>query len=70
MTGGVGFTGYHLIEELLKHRYRLTALDELSTGKLENVRPLIEPSWHYIHLFLSLQASIQSRRGNPWDCFG
>ena len=43
--------GYHLIEELLKHRYRLTALDDLSTGKLENVRPLIEPSWHYIHLF-------------------
>ena len=58
MTGGVVFMGYHLIEELLKHWYKVIILDDLSTGKLENVRPLIEPSWHHIHLFLSLRASI------------
>jgi len=36
----------HLVEELLKRRYRIIIFDDLSTGKLENITLLIEPSWH------------------------
>jgi len=38
--------GSHLVEELMKCRYEVIILDDLSTGKLENIRLLIEPSWH------------------------
>lgn len=46
VTGGAGFIGSHLAEELLKHRCQVIILDDLSTGKLENVSHLIEPSCH------------------------
>ncbi len=37
ITGGAGFIGSHLTEELLKRGYRVTVLDDLSTGRLENL---------------------------------
>jgi len=40
VTGGAGFIGSHLAEELLKRRYKVIILDDLSTGKLENIRLL------------------------------
>ena len=46
LTGGTGFRGSHLVAELLKHWYKVIILDDLSTGRLENIRLLIEPSWH------------------------
>lgn len=46
VTGGAGFIGSHLAEELLRRRYRVIIIDDLSTGKLENIRHLIEPSCH------------------------
>lgn len=42
VTGGAGFIGSHLVEELLKHDYHVVILDDLSTGRLENIAPLIE----------------------------
>lgn len=38
VTGGAGFIGSHLITELLKRNYSVTALDNLYSGKLENLR--------------------------------
>jgi len=46
VTGGAGFIGSHLAEELLKRRYKVIILDDLSTGKLQNVGHLTEPSCH------------------------
>jgi UDP-glucose 4-epimerase len=41
VTGGVGFIGSQLAEELLKRRYKVIILDDLSTGKLENITHIL-----------------------------
>jgi len=40
VTGGAGFIGSFLCEELLKRGYRVYAVDNLSTGSLANIRHL------------------------------
>jgi len=40
VTGGAGFIGSHLVERLLADGHTVTALDNLSTGKYENVAHL------------------------------
>jgi UDP-glucose 4-epimerase len=42
ITGGAGFVGSHLAEELSKCDYHVIILDDLSTGKLENIAPWLE----------------------------
>lgn len=37
VTGGAGFIGSNLCEAILKMRYQVKCLDDLSTGKIENV---------------------------------
>jgi UDP-glucose 4-epimerase len=39
ITGGAGFIGSHLAERLLNEGHRVTLLDDLSTGRLENLAP-------------------------------
>lgn len=40
VTGGAGFIGGHLCERLLQQGYRVVAIDNLSTGRLENIAHL------------------------------
>ena len=40
MTGGAGFIGSHLTEELLNRRYRVTVIDDFSAGKMKNIEHL------------------------------
>lgn len=40
ITGGAGFIGSHLAEELLNRGERVILLDDLSTGSMENIRHL------------------------------
>lgn len=40
ITGGAGFIGSHLCELLVHQGYRVVAIDDLSTGKLENIAHL------------------------------
>lgn len=42
VTGGAGFIGSNLCETLLKDGYRVRCLDDLSTGREENVVPFLE----------------------------
>jgi UDP-glucose 4-epimerase len=37
VTGGAGFIGSHLCERLVAHGHAVTVLDDLSTGRLENI---------------------------------
>lgn len=40
ITGGAGFIGSHLSDCLLKQKYEVVALDNLSTGRIENIAHL------------------------------
>ncbi len=42
VTGGAGFIGSHLSEELAQRDYSLTIIDDLSTGKRENLSAIIK----------------------------
>jgi len=37
VTGGAGFIGSHLVDELVKQNHEVTVLDDLSTGRIENL---------------------------------
>lgn len=42
VTGGAGFIGSNLCEHLLKEGHTVRCLDNFSTGKIENLLPLLE----------------------------
>jgi UDP-glucose 4-epimerase len=44
ITGGAGFIGSHLAEELLRRGDHVHVLDDLSTGAMDNIRPLRQHS--------------------------
>ncbi|OGQ61250.1 MAG: nucleoside-diphosphate sugar epimerase [Deltaproteobacteria bacterium RIFCSPLOWO2_12_FULL_38_8] len=44
VTGGAGFIGSHLCEELLSKGHEVSMLDDLSTGSIDNIKHLKESS--------------------------
>lgn len=42
VTGGAGFIGSHLVEELLRRGHRVRVVDNLATGKRENVEAAVQ----------------------------
>ena len=48
ITGGAGFVGSHLADELLARGHAVSVLDDLSTGAMDNIRHLKdEPAFEY-----------------------
>jgi UDP-glucose 4-epimerase len=49
ITGGAGFIGSHLGEELLRRGHEVFVVDDLSTGSIENIRHLkTNERFHYV----------------------
>jgi UDP-glucose 4-epimerase len=42
VTGGAGFIGSHLVDRLIKEGHKVTVVDNLSTGKNENLNPKVK----------------------------
>jgi len=49
ITGGAGFVGSHLADTLVAEGNRVVALDDLSTGRMENIRQLSDhPAFDFV----------------------
>ncbi len=42
VTGGAGFIGSHIVEELAQQKHEVVILDNLFSGKMENIQPFLE----------------------------
>ena len=45
VTGGAGFIGSNLVDELIAKGIRVIIIDDFSTGKKENINPAVEYCW-------------------------
>src|SRR2546421_612823 len=49
VTGGAGFIGSHLCDRLIQQGHRVICLDNLYTGSMSNIRPLMNhPRFEFI----------------------
>jgi dTDP-glucose 4,6-dehydratase len=49
VTGGAGFLGSHLCEELLRRGHRVICVDNFETGSLANIEHLRQPEFSFLH---------------------
>lgn len=50
ITGGAGFIGSHLVQKLLEQNFFVSVIDNLSTGRKENIVPFLEnPNFQFCY---------------------
>jgi dTDP-glucose 4,6-dehydratase len=58
VTGGAGFLGSHLCEQLLRRGDSVVCVDDLSTGQHQNIQPLLSDE-NFTFLLADVSASLQ-----------
>jgi dTDP-glucose 4,6-dehydratase len=62
ITGGAGFIGSHLCQRLLKEDFRVICMDNLITGKMENISDFLKnPHFQFIEHDVSKYIDIKDR---------
>lgn len=67
ITGGAGFVGSHLAEELLRRGDQVSIIDDLSTGRLENVEHLMSSPRFDIAVETILNETVMDRLVSECD---
>ena len=49
VTGGAGFLGSHLCDELLRRGHRVICVDNIETGSLANIEHIRTPEFVHVH---------------------
>ena len=62
VTGGAGFIGSHLVDCLVKNKHKVLVLDNLSTGRIENIR-------HQLKNITFLKCDLSVKKKNWIDQF-
>lgn len=60
VTGGAGYIGSHLCDALIAEGYHVTVIDNLSTGKIENIRHLLgHPRFRFVNDTILHEAEVE-----------
>lgn len=63
VTGGAGFIGSHIVDKLINEGHSVRVIDNLSTGRLENLKHLEgNPNLEFIKGDLKKTSQTQRRR--------
>jgi UDP-glucuronate decarboxylase len=62
VTGGAGFIGSHLCDRLIQRGHKVVCLDNLLTGQIANIRPLLNhPNFEFIEHDVAESLTIRDR---------